>query len=115
MLVILQAGGLKNGGVNFDAKTRRTSTDLIDIFYAHIGGMDTFARALLAAQAILDDGEFLSLRKERYASFDSGNGKQFEKGKLSLEKLRLLAHSGGAPEMISGKQEHYENLINKFI
>ena len=75
MLVILEAGGFKTGGVNFDAKTRRNSTDLIDIFYAHIGGMDAFARALLTAQAILDDGEYTRLRKERYSSFDSGKGK----------------------------------------
>jgi xylose isomerase len=115
MLVILQAGGFKNGGVNFDAKTRRSSTDLVDIFYAHIGGMDSFARALLTAQAILDDGEFLNLRKERYSSFDSGKGKQFDRGRLSLETLRKLARTNGEPEQISGKQEYYENLINKFI
>jgi xylose isomerase len=115
MLVILQAGGIRNGGVNFDAKTRRNSTDLADIFYAHIGGMDAFARGLLTAQAILDDGEYTRLRKERYASFDSGNGKQFEKGKLKLEQLRLLAHKNGEPQQLSGKQEHFENLINKFI
>jgi xylose isomerase len=115
MLVILQAGGFKNGGVNFDAKTRRNSTDLVDIFYAHIGGMDTFARALLTAQEILDNGEYLNLRKERYSSFDSGKGKAFERGQLSLESLRQLAHKNGEPAQISGKQEYYENLINKFI
>ncbi|MBL7858239.1 MAG: xylose isomerase [Cyclobacteriaceae bacterium] len=115
MLVVLQAGGFKTGGVNFDAKTRRTSTDLVDIFYAHIGGMDAFARALLAAQAILDDGEYLRMRKERYASFDSGKGKQFSKGKLRLESLRQLALKHGEPEQISGRQEYMENLLNKFI
>jgi len=115
MLIILEAGGFKTGGVNFDAKTRRNSTDLVDIFYAHIGGMDTFARALLSAQAILDNGEYNKLRKDRYSSFDSGKGKQFEQGKLTLETLRDLAHANGEPEMISGKQEHYENLINRFI
>ena len=115
MLVILQAGGLRNGGVNFDAKTRRNSTDLVDIFHAHIGGMDSFARALLTAHAILENGEYLSMRKERYASFDSGKGKQFSQGKLKLEELRLLAHKHGEPQQISGKQEYYENLINKFI
>lgn len=115
MLVILRSGGFKTGGVNFDAKTRRNSTDLADIFYAHIGGMDTFARALLTANAIMEDGEYLQLRKDRYASFDSGKGKQFEKGKLRLESLRTLAIKNGEPEMISGKQEHFENLINKFI
>jgi xylose isomerase len=115
MLIILESGGFKTGGVNFDAKTRRNSTDLADIFYAHIGGMDTFARALLAAQAILDHGEYNKLRKERYASFDSGKGKQFEQGKLTLEALRDLAHANGEPDMTSGKQEYYENLINRFI
>lgn len=115
MLVILQAGGFKNGGVNFDAKTRRNSTDLADVFYAHIGGMDAFARGLLIAQAILDDGQYTKLRKERYASFDSGKGKLFEQGKVGLEALRDLAHKNGEPEQISGRQEYYENLLNKFI
>ena len=71
MLVVLSAGGWKTGGINFDAKTRRNSTDLADIFYAHIGGMDTFSRALLAANAVLEDGEYTKLRQARYASFDS--------------------------------------------
>jgi xylose isomerase len=115
MLVILQAGGFKNGGVNFDAKTRRNSTDLADVFYAHIGGMDNFARALIAAQAILDDGEYQTIRKQRYASFDSGKGKAFSQGKVTLEDLRNLAHKNGEPEQISGRQEYLENLINKFI
>jgi xylose isomerase len=115
MLIILQTGGFKTGGVNFDAKTRRNSTDLADIFYAHIGGMDAFARALLIANAILEDGEYQQLRKERYASFDSGKGRQFERGVLNLQSLSKLAHTQGEPEQISGKQEYYENLISKFI
>ena len=115
MLVILEAGGFKSGGVNFDAKTRRNSTDLEDIFYAHVGGMDCFARALLIAQAILDDGEYARLRKERYASFDAGKGKQFSQGKLSLAELRDLALKNGEPKQISGRQEYFENLISKFI
>lgn len=115
MLVILEGGGFKLGGVNFDAKTRRNSTDLADIFHAHIGGMDTFARALLAAQAILDDGEYSKLRRQRYASFDSGKGKAFEQGKLTLEELRELAHKNGEPEQISGRQEYFENLVSKFV
>lgn len=115
MLVILEAGGFKSGGVNFDAKTRRNSTDPEDIFYAHIGGMDAFARALLIAQAILDNGEYSRLRKERYASFDSGRGKQFEQGKLTLEALGGLALKNGEPKQLSGKQEYFENLISKFI
>lgn len=115
MLIILQAGGFKTGGINFDAKTRRNSTDLADIFYAHIGGMDAFARALLAANAILQDGEYQRLRKERYASFDTGKGKQFERGNLSLQELSRLAQRYGEPEQRSGKQEYFENLIGKFI
>jgi xylose isomerase len=115
MLVVLAAGGFKTGGINFDAKTRRNSTDLADIFYAHIGGMDTFARALLTAQAIIDNGEYNELRKQRYSSFDSGNGKKFERGDLSLDALRKLAHKNGEPEQLSGKQEYYENIISKFI
>jgi xylose isomerase len=115
MLVILQNGGFKTGGINFDAKTRRNSTDLEDIFYAHIGGMDSFARALLIAQAILDDGEFLKLRKDRYASFDTGKGKAFEQGKVGLEELVNLAHKNGEPQQRSGKQEYYENIISRFI
>jgi xylose isomerase len=115
MLIILEAGGFKTGGINFDAKTRRNSTDLSDIFYAHIGGMDTFARALLSAQAILENGEYNRLRKERYASFDTGKGKQFAQGKVGLEELRKLAHANGEPDQISGRQEYFENLINKFV
>lgn len=115
MLVILAAGGFKTGGINFDAKTRRNSTDLADLFYAHIGGMDAFARALLIAQAIIDDGEYSELRKQRYSSFDTGNGRKFERGNLSLEALRKLAHKNGEPEQLSGRQEYFENLINRFI
>ncbi len=115
MLVILQDGGFKTGGVNFDAKTRRNSTDLVDIFHAHIGGMDTFARALLAAHAILENGEYLKIRKKRYASFDSGKGRKFEQGKLSLKDLRVFALKGGEPEQISGQQEYLENLLNRFV
>ena len=115
MLVILQAGGFRAGGINFDAKTRRNSTDLADIFHAHIGGMDAFARALLIARRILDQGEYTALLKERYATFDRGKGKQFERGRLRLESLRRLAHQNGEPEMISGKQEYFENLISKYI
>jgi xylose isomerase len=115
MLVILQAGGLKTGGINFDAKTRRNSTDLKDIVYAHIGGMDMFARALLTAQAILEDGEYTALRKARYGSFDAGKGKQFEQGKLRLDQLENIAVKSGEPAVQSGKQEYFENLINRFI
>jgi xylose isomerase len=115
MLVILQAGGFTTGGVNFDAKTRRNSTDLEDIFIAHIGGMDAFARALIVATNVLTKSDYLKLRKARYASFEKGDGKAFEQGKLSLEDLRKLALKNGEPKQISGKQELYETLINQFI
>lgn len=115
MLVILEHGGIQGGGVNFDAKTRRNSTDLADLFYAHIGGMDIFARALLTADAILSDGEFSRLRQARYASFDSDSGKKFEEGSMGLEELSGLAEGFEEPERLSGRQEYYENLINRFI
>ncbi|MDP4206204.1 MAG: xylose isomerase [Bacteroidota bacterium] len=115
MLVILQAGGFTTGGVNFDAKTRRNSTDLDDIFIAHISAMDVFARALIIADKILNDSDYLKLRKERYASFDAGVGAEFEKGTLKLEDLRQYALANGEPALISGKQELYEQLINLYI
>jgi xylose isomerase len=115
MLVIIEAGGFTTGGINFDAKRRRNSTDPADLFYAHIGGMDTFARALIVADQILEKSEYTKIRATRYASFDSGKGKSFEEGKLSLEDLRTYAIENGAPEVISGKQEYLENIINRFI
>jgi xylose isomerase len=115
MLVILQAGGFTTGGINFDAKTRRNSTDPDDIFIAHIAAMDTFARGLMVADRILRDSDFLKLRAQRYASFDAGKGKEFEEGKLSLEDLRTIALGQGEPAAISGKQEMYEQLINQYI
>lgn len=115
MLVFLQSGGLQGGGINFDAKIRRNSTDLDDIFHAHIGGADTFARAILTAEKILTQSEFLKLRKDRYNSFESGNGKQFESGKLTLENLYEIASNSKSPKKISGKQELFENIINQFI
>ena len=115
LLVVLESGGFKTGGINFDAKTRRNSTDLADIFHAHIGGMDTFARALLVAQSVLEKSEYKELRKQRYSSFDSGKGRQFELGKLALDELRDLAHKNGEPDQISGKQEYFENMINRYI
>lgn len=115
MLVFLQAGGLQGGGVNFDAKIRRNSTDPIDLFYAHVGGMDTFARALITADNILTKSDFAQFRKERYASFDGGKGKEYEQGKLTLEDLRAYAIENGEPEMRSGRQEYLENIINRFI
>ena len=115
MLVIIEAGGLKGGGINFDAKIRRNSTDPADLFYAHIGGMDIFARALIAADNILNKSDYKKIRQERYASFDSGKGKDYAAGKLSLEDLRAYAIESGEPEVRSGKQELMENLVNRFI
>ncbi len=115
MLVILEGGGFQGGGVNFDAKTRRNSTDLADIFHAHIGGMDAFARALLAADAILQKSAYKKMRTERYASFDSGKGQEFEQGKLSLTDLANIATANGEPKQISGQQELYENIINQYV
>lgn len=115
MLVILQAGGLTTGGVNFDAKTRRNSTDLEDLFIAHIAAMDTFARALIVSDKLLTNSNYLAMRAARYASFDSGNGKKFEKGELALEDLRQIAQDLGEPNTISGKQELFEQLINQYI
>lgn len=115
MLVILEAGGFKAGGINFDAKTRRNSTDLEDLFIAHIGGMDAFARALLVADRILMESPYRQLRQERYASFDDGQGLAFEKGKLSLEDLHAFAFANDAPQQKSGKQEYYEMILNQYI
>jgi xylose isomerase len=115
MMVIERAGGFVTGGINFDAKIRRNSTDVEDIFIAHISGMDTFARALVIADKVLKESSYLEMRKQRYESFDKGAGKDFETGKLTLEKLREIASQIGEPATRSGKQELYEQLINIYI
>ncbi len=115
MLIINEAGGIKGGGINFDAKIRRNSTDAADLIYAHIGGMDMFARAFIVADQILKKSEYKKVRADRYASFDSGKGKEFENGSLSLEDLRSFAIENGEPKTTSGKQEYMENLINRYI
>lgn len=115
MLVVLEAGGIQGGGINFDAKVRRNSIDIEDLFYAHIGGIDCFARALISANDILEKSQYKSLRKERYASFDSGSGAAFEEGKLSLEELSEIAWKNGEPSPKSGRQELFENIINRHI
>ena len=115
MLIVLEAGGFKGGGINFDAKIRRNSTDPADLFHAHIGGMDAFARALITADNILNKSDYKKLRAERYASFDNGKGKEFEEGKLSLEDLQNFAIENGEPEIRSGRQEYFENIINMYI
>ena len=115
MLVLLNEGGLKSGGMNFDAKTRRNSTDLEDIFIGHINSMDTLARGLMIASNILKDPSYIELKSNRYSSFDSGDGHSFEKGGVNLEQLAELAQKTIEPDQISGKQELYEMLINKHI
>jgi xylose isomerase len=114
MLVVLRNGGLGNGGLNFDAKRRRNSTDLEDLFISHIGGMDSFALGLEVAQKILDDGMFDSFVKERYASFDNGDGKKFEDGKLTLAELADIGRTVKI-EKRSGKQEYLNNLLNSYL
>ena len=111
MMQIIRNGGLSTGGSNFDAKLRRNSTDPEDIFIAHISGMDAMARALENAAEILENSELPKMLKERYASFDSGKGKEFEEGKLSLEDLVAYAKEHGEPTQISGKQELYETIV----
>ena len=115
MLEIIQAGGFTHGGINFDAKLRRNSTDLEDLFIAHIGGMDVFARSLIIADRVLKESDYLKMRNSRYASFSSGKGAEFSAGKLSLEDLYDIAGRVGEPEQRSGKQELYEQLINLYI
>ncbi|NER17788.1 xylose isomerase [Spongiivirga citrea] len=115
MLVFLDAGGLQGGGINFDAKIRRNSTDLEDIFLAHIGGADVFARALLTADKIVSNSNYKKLRQQRYSSFDSGSGKSFEKGALDFNQLYDIAKENGELPLVSGKQELFENIINQYI
>ena len=115
MLVLLSSGGLKGGGVNFDAKLRRNSTDVEDTFIAHIAGVDTFARGLIVADAILSNSKFNELRKNRYSSFDKGKGKDFEKGLLSLTDLYNFSKDNDNLKSISGKQELYESIINQYL
>jgi len=115
MLHIIRNDGFKDGGTNFDAKTRRNSTDLDDIFIAHIAAMDVMARALESAAAILKESPYSKMFKDRYASFDSGKGKEFEDGKMKLEDLVAYAKANGEPKQISGKQELYEAIVNMYI
>jgi xylose isomerase len=115
MMVILEGGGIQTGGINFDAKIRRNSTDQEDLFIAHINGMDAFARALIIADDVLSQSEYKKMRESRYSSFDAGFGKDFEEGKLSLEDLRKLALENGEPGQISGKQELFESFINLYM
>jgi xylose isomerase len=115
MLVVLGQGGLAPGGFNFDAKVRRESVDPEDLFIAHIGGMDAYARALVIADRIISDGKLERFRAARYASFDGGEGRRFEAGELGLGELRDLAAAAGEPAGRSGKQEWVENLLNDYM
>lgn len=115
MLIILESGGIKSGGINFDAKTRRNSTDLEDLFISHISGMDVFARSLLVADRVLNNSEYKNLREKRYSSYDYGKGKEYENGELGLEELREIAIENGELKRISAKQELFESFINNAI
>ncbi len=115
MMQIIRNGGLGNGGTNFDAKTRRNSTDPEDIFIAHIAGMDAMARALISAAEILEKSPYTKMLSERYSSFDAGKGKEFEDGKMSLEDVVDYAKSRPEPAVISGKQELYEAIVNMYV
>ena len=115
MLILLQDGGFKTGGLNFDAKVRRESTDPEDLFMAHIGGIDTYARGLLIAHEILETSPLAEFRRKRYASFDKGQGRAFAAGELTLGDLRDHAARNGEPKRISGRQEWVENIINDYI
>jgi xylose isomerase len=111
MMEIIRNGGLGNGGTNFDAKIRRNSTDLEDLFIAHISGMDAMARALMNAADILENSELPAMKKARYASFDSGIGKDFEDGKLTFEQVYEYGKKVEEPKQTSGKQEKYETIV----
>jgi len=115
MLVVLDDGGMGSGGFNFDAKVRRESVDLEDIFIGHIGAMDTLARALEVAHSLREKTAISTHKAQRYESFDGGNGARFENGDLDLRALRDLAAENGEPEHLSGKQEWYENVINQYL
>jgi xylose isomerase len=115
MMVILKSSGLKGGGVNFDAKLRRNSTNLEDLFHAHIGGADTFARSLLIADKLLSNSQIPEMLAKRYSTFDKGNGKLFEKGELNLVDLFKIAYETEKYSLKSGKQELIENIIFNHI
>jgi xylose isomerase len=116
MLSILKYGGLKTGGVKFDAKLRRESFEPVDLFYAHIGGMDAFARGLKIATAIRKDGRLADFVKNRYSSWDSGIGAKIESGKATMKELETyMLKKGDVTPNTSGRQEFLENLINEFI
>ena len=114
MMQVIRGGGFGNGGTNFDAKTRRNSTDLEDIFIAHIAGMDAMARALESAAALLEESPYKQMVADRYASFDAGKGKEFEEGKLTFEDVYAYGKEVDEPKLTSGKQELYEAILNMY-
>ncbi|MDL2229268.1 xylose isomerase [Treponema sp. OttesenSCG-928-L16] len=115
MYAILRAGGFTAGGLNFDAKIRRNSVAPEDLFEAHIGGMDTFAAGLVVAQKMIDDGKISGFVKNRYASFDSGDGAKFAKGEMKFEDLAKLASGYDDIGITSGRQERLENIFNQYF
>jgi xylose isomerase len=115
MIIILNQGGLEKGGLNFDAKVRRSSTDPYDLFHAHIGGMDAFARGLLTAHDIIQDKVFSQFIKERYSSFASGMGLKIASGKVGLRDLEQYVLKQGKPVLESGRQEMLENILNGYV
>ena len=115
LLVIIRSGGLEGGGINFDAKTRRNSTDLEDLFHSHIGGIDLFAKSLLITQKIIEDSDYISMLKKRYSSFESDQGKKFTNHELTLKQMNSYAKKIDEPNLKSGRQEFFENLINRYI
>ena len=115
MLEIINMGGFTTGGLNFDAKCRRESFEPVDLFHAHIGGMDAFARGLKIAHSIKEDGRLSDFVSNRYSSFDSGLGAKIESGEIGFEELEKHTHENGEPQLASGRQEMLENLINDFI
>ena len=115
MLVLLQVGGIGCGGMNCDAKVRRSSTDPEDLLIGHVSSMDTIARGLIIASEMLESSDLVRLRTERYASYDDGRGAAFERGELSLEDLAEFAAELGEPELVSGKQELFESIVNRYI
>jgi len=115
MMIVLNQNGLGSGGLNFDAKVRRSSNDPVDLFHAHIGGMDSFARGLLIANKIIEEKAFSKFISERYSSFDSGIGAKIMAGKVGLEEIEKWILKEGTPELESGRQEMLENLLNSYI
>ncbi|MBN2424082.1 MAG: xylose isomerase [Calditrichaceae bacterium] len=115
MMVILNQNGLGSGGLNFDAKVRRSSSDPVDLFYAHIGGMDTFARGLMIAHKMIKDKALSSFIEERYSSFKSGIGADIMSGKVGLEEVEKWVLKAGNPVLKSGRQEMLENIINSYL